>query len=63
MPALSTGSGNDSGLYELLASLPAQLQPHVNSQEDLTFLRDMFGEKSLHSLVKVTTVQSNQESG
>lgn len=53
MPALSTGSGNDSGLYELLASLPAQLQPHVNSQEDLTFLRDMFGEKSLHSLVKI----------
>ncbi|XP_069770620.1 MAGUK p55 subfamily member 7 isoform X1 [Narcine bancroftii] len=53
MPALSTGSGNDSGLYELLASLPAQLQSHVNSQEDLTFLRDMFGEKSLHSLVKI----------
>lgn len=41
------------GLYELLAALPAQLQPHVNSQEDLTFLWDMFGEKSLHSLVKV----------
>uniref|UniRef100_A0A4W3H6R7 MAGUK p55 scaffold protein 7a n=1 Tax=Callorhinchus milii TaxID=7868 RepID=A0A4W3H6R7_CALMI len=41
------------GLYELLASLPTQLQPHVNSQEDLTFLRDMFGEKSLHSLVKI----------
>uniref|UniRef100_A0A4W3H5P5 MAGUK p55 scaffold protein 7a n=1 Tax=Callorhinchus milii TaxID=7868 RepID=A0A4W3H5P5_CALMI len=40
-------------LYELLASLPTQLQPHVNSQEDLTFLRDMFGEKSLHSLVKI----------
>lgn len=41
------------GLYELLVSLPAQLQPHVDSQEDLTFLWDMFGEKSLHSLVKV----------
>ncbi|XP_067863273.1 MAGUK p55 subfamily member 7 isoform X1 [Heptranchias perlo] len=53
MPALSTGSGNDTGLYELLASLPTQLQSHVNSQEDLTFLRDMFGEKSLHSLVKI----------
>ncbi|EMP31612.1 MAGUK p55 subfamily member 7 [Chelonia mydas] len=39
-------------LYELLAALPAQLQPHVDSQEDLTFLWDMFGEKSLHSLVK-----------
>ncbi|XP_072364496.1 MAGUK p55 subfamily member 7 isoform X3 [Scyliorhinus torazame] len=53
MPALSTESGNDSGLYELLASLPTQLQSHVSSQEDLTFLRDMFGEKSLHSLVKI----------
>ncbi|KAJ7322218.1 hypothetical protein JRQ81_018505 [Phrynocephalus forsythii] len=53
MPALSTGSGGDTGLYELLASLPAQLQPHVDSQEDLTFLWDMFGEKSLHSLVKI----------
>ncbi|XP_062839890.1 MAGUK p55 subfamily member 7 isoform X3 [Anolis carolinensis] len=53
MPALSTGSGGDTGLYELLASLPAQLQPHVDRQEDLTFLWDMFGEKSLHSLVKI----------
>uniref|UniRef100_A0A670YEF9 MAGUK p55 scaffold protein 7 n=1 Tax=Pseudonaja textilis TaxID=8673 RepID=A0A670YEF9_PSETE len=41
------------GLYELLASLPAQLQPHVDNQEDMTFLWDMFGEKSLHSLVKI----------
>ncbi|XP_045145813.1 MAGUK p55 subfamily member 7 isoform X2 [Echinops telfairi] len=53
MPALSTGSGGDTGLFELLAALPAQLQPHVDSQEDLTFLWDMFGEKSLHSLVKI----------
>ncbi|XP_015209521.1 MAGUK p55 subfamily member 7 isoform X1 [Lepisosteus oculatus] len=53
MPALSTGPGNDTGLYELLAALPSQLQPHVDSQEDQTFLRDMFGEKSLHSLVKI----------
>ncbi|XP_064447942.1 MAGUK p55 subfamily member 7 isoform X2 [Mirounga angustirostris] len=51
MPALSTGSGSDTGLYELLTALPAQLQPHVDSQEDLTFLWDMFGEKSLHSLI------------
>ncbi|XP_036207989.1 MAGUK p55 subfamily member 7 isoform X2 [Myotis myotis] len=51
MPALSTGPGSDTGLYELLAALPAQLQPHVDSQEDLTFLWDMFGEKSLHSLI------------
>ncbi|KAJ1100127.1 hypothetical protein NDU88_005216, partial [Pleurodeles waltl] len=40
-------------LYELLATLPAQLQPHVDSQEELAFLWDMFGEKSLHSLVKI----------
>eukprot|EP00070_Physeter_catodon_P043919 XP_028350813.1 MAGUK p55 subfamily member 7 isoform X4 [Physeter catodon] len=65
MPALSAGSGSDTGsvaeaglittagLYELLAALPAQLQPHVDSQEDLTFLWDVFGEKSLHSLVKI----------
>ncbi|KAM4828757.1 MAGUK p55 subfamily member 7 isoform 2-T5 [Thomomys bottae] len=51
MPALSTGSASDTGLYELLAALPDQLQPHVDSQEDLTFLWDMFGEKSLHSLI------------
>ncbi|XP_072811154.1 MAGUK p55 subfamily member 7 isoform X2 [Vicugna pacos] len=43
----------DEGLHELLAALPAQLQPHVDSQEDLTFLWDMFGAKSLHSLVKI----------
>ncbi|XP_025904573.1 MAGUK p55 subfamily member 7 [Nothoprocta perdicaria] len=53
MPALSAASASDAGLYELLAALPAQLQPHVDSQEDLTFLWDMFGEKSLHSLVKI----------
>uniref|UniRef100_A0A669EWS8 MAGUK p55 scaffold protein 7a n=1 Tax=Oreochromis niloticus TaxID=8128 RepID=A0A669EWS8_ORENI len=39
-----------SGLYELLAALPSQLQPHVNCSEDNTFLQDMFGERSLHSL-------------
>uniref|UniRef100_A0A8C9F185 MAGUK p55 subfamily member 7 n=1 Tax=Pavo cristatus TaxID=9049 RepID=A0A8C9F185_PAVCR len=49
----SSGSWEIVGLYELLAALPAQLQPHVDSQEDLTFLWDMFGEKSLHSLVKI----------
>ncbi|XP_077009084.1 MAGUK p55 subfamily member 7 isoform X2 [Tamandua tetradactyla] len=53
MPALAAGSPSDAGLYELLAALPAQLQLHVDSQEDLTFLWDMFGEKSLHSLVKI----------
>uniref|UniRef100_A0AAQ5YH52 Membrane protein, palmitoylated 7b (MAGUK p55 subfamily member 7) n=1 Tax=Amphiprion ocellaris TaxID=80972 RepID=A0AAQ5YH52_AMPOC len=40
-------------LYELLAALPSQLQPHVSRPEDNTFLQDMFGERSLHSLVKV----------
>uniref|UniRef100_A0A3P8PF01 MAGUK p55 subfamily member 7 n=1 Tax=Astatotilapia calliptera TaxID=8154 RepID=A0A3P8PF01_ASTCA len=40
-------------LYELLAALPSQLQPHVNCSEDNTFLQDMFGERSLHSLVKL----------
>ncbi|XP_045066450.1 MAGUK p55 subfamily member 7 isoform X1 [Coregonus clupeaformis] len=53
MPALATGSGNDSGLYELLSALPSQLQPHVDSQDDSTFLHNMFGERSLHSLVKI----------
>lgn len=53
MPALSTAAGSDSGLCELLAALPSQLQRHVDSQEDLAFLWDMFGEKSLHSLVKI----------
>ncbi|KAJ8375948.1 hypothetical protein SKAU_G00065280 [Synaphobranchus kaupii] len=53
MPALSTGTGNDTGLYELLATLPSQLQPHLDSQEDCAFLRAMFGERSLHSLVKI----------
>nr|3LRA_A Chain A, Disks large homolog 1, MAGUK p55 subfamily member 7, Protein lin-7 homolog C [Homo sapiens] len=53
LEVLFQGPGSDTGLYELLAALPAQLQPHVDSQEDLTFLWDMFGEKSLHSLVKI----------
>ncbi|XP_048122987.1 MAGUK p55 subfamily member 7 [Alosa alosa] len=53
MPALSTGAGNEPGLYELLAVLPSQLQPHVQSPEDRSFLSNMFGEKSLHSLVKI----------
>uniref|UniRef100_A0A8K9XIM8 MAGUK p55 scaffold protein 7a n=1 Tax=Oncorhynchus mykiss TaxID=8022 RepID=A0A8K9XIM8_ONCMY len=40
-------------LYELLSALPSQLQPHVDSPDDSTFIHDMFGERSLHSLVKV----------
>ncbi|XP_030612328.1 MAGUK p55 subfamily member 7 isoform X3 [Archocentrus centrarchus] len=53
MPALATGAGHEPGLYELLAALPSQLQPHVKCSEDNTFLQDMFGERSLHSLVKI----------
>uniref|UniRef100_UPI003AAF4ED4 MAGUK p55 subfamily member 7 n=1 Tax=Centroberyx gerrardi TaxID=166262 RepID=UPI003AAF4ED4 len=53
MPALATGAGHEPGLYELLAALPSQLQPHVSHPEDRTFLQDMFGERSLHSLVKI----------
>lgn len=53
MPALSTGAGQEPGLYELLAALPSQLQPHVSRPEDNSFLRDMFRERSLHSLIKI----------
>ncbi|CAD7680166.1 unnamed protein product [Nyctereutes procyonoides] len=53
MPLLCQLQGYVPCLYELLAALPGQLQPHVDSQEDLTFLWDIFGEKSLHSLVKI----------
>ncbi|XP_029935495.1 MAGUK p55 subfamily member 7 isoform X2 [Myripristis murdjan] len=53
MPALATGAGHEPGLYELLAALPSQLQPHVSRPEDSTFLQDMFGERSLQSLVKI----------
>uniref|UniRef100_A0A8C5HDP0 MAGUK p55 subfamily member 7 n=1 Tax=Gouania willdenowi TaxID=441366 RepID=A0A8C5HDP0_GOUWI len=41
------------GLYELLAALPSQLQPHVSRTEDNHFLQEMFGERTLQSLVKV----------
>ncbi|XP_008436732.1 MAGUK p55 subfamily member 7 isoform X4 [Poecilia reticulata] len=53
MPALATGAGHEPGLYALLAALPSQLQPHVSRPEDNTFLQDMFGERGLHSLVKI----------
>ncbi|XP_010793787.1 MAGUK p55 subfamily member 7-like [Notothenia coriiceps] len=53
MPALATGAGHEPGLYELLAALPSQLQPHVSRPEDNAFLQDMFGERSLHSLIKI----------
>ncbi|XP_048027646.1 MAGUK p55 subfamily member 7 isoform X1 [Megalobrama amblycephala] len=53
MPALSTRTGSEIGLYELLSVLPSQLQPHVESADDRSFLHAMFGERSLHSLVKI----------
>lgn len=45
---------SSAGLYELLSVLPSQLQPHVESADDRSFLHAMFGERSLHSLVKVS---------
>uniref|UniRef100_A0A3Q4H6L7 MAGUK p55 scaffold protein 7a n=1 Tax=Neolamprologus brichardi TaxID=32507 RepID=A0A3Q4H6L7_NEOBR len=54
VPQTSGRAGTKArSLYELLAALPSQLQPHVNCSEDNTFLQDMFGERSLHSLVKI----------
>uniref|UniRef100_A0A8C1ZPV7 Membrane protein, palmitoylated 7a (MAGUK p55 subfamily member 7) n=1 Tax=Cyprinus carpio TaxID=7962 RepID=A0A8C1ZPV7_CYPCA len=38
----------------LLSILPSQLQPHVERADDRSFLHAMFGERSLHSLVKLT---------
>uniref|UniRef100_A0A8C5A4Q1 MAGUK p55 scaffold protein 7a n=1 Tax=Gadus morhua TaxID=8049 RepID=A0A8C5A4Q1_GADMO len=43
----------------LLAALPSQLNPYVSRPEDNTFLLEMFGEKSLHSLVKVNILVVN----
>uniref|UniRef100_A0A8C1ZPU3 Membrane protein, palmitoylated 7a (MAGUK p55 subfamily member 7) n=1 Tax=Cyprinus carpio TaxID=7962 RepID=A0A8C1ZPU3_CYPCA len=53
MPALSTRNSSEIGLYELLSILPSQLQPHVERADDRSFLHAMFGERSLHSLVKI----------
>ncbi|KAF3703395.1 MAGUK p55 subfamily member 7 Protein humpback [Channa argus] len=53
MPALSTGASYEPGLYEVLVALPIQLQSHVSCPEDNTFLQHVFGEKSLHLLVKI----------
>uniref|UniRef100_A0A8C5HEI5 Membrane palmitoylated protein 7 n=1 Tax=Gouania willdenowi TaxID=441366 RepID=A0A8C5HEI5_GOUWI len=44
---------SSEGLYELLAALPSQLQPHVSRTEDNHFLQEMFGERTLQSLVKI----------
>uniref|UniRef100_A0A3B3H557 MAGUK p55 scaffold protein 7a n=1 Tax=Oryzias latipes TaxID=8090 RepID=A0A3B3H557_ORYLA len=63
MPALATGAGHEPGLYELLAALPSQLQPHASCPEDNTFLQNMFGEKGLHSLVKIHERLRHYEEG
>ncbi|XP_036375435.1 MAGUK p55 subfamily member 7-like [Megalops cyprinoides] len=42
----------ETGVCELLATLPMQIQPHV-SEEDSDFLQDMFADQSLLSLVKM----------
>ncbi|XP_061522488.1 MAGUK p55 subfamily member 7 isoform X2 [Phycodurus eques] len=53
MPALTTGVGDEPGLYELLAALPSKLKPHGSHPEESAFLQGMFGEKSLHSLFMI----------
>ncbi|XP_078453026.1 MAGUK p55 subfamily member 7-like isoform X4 [Lampetra planeri] len=52
MPALSATPRNGA-MSEVLATLPSQLQEHGGSPEDMTFLRDICGDASLQSLVKV----------
>uniref|UniRef100_A0A8C6M1Z5 MAGUK p55 scaffold protein 7a n=1 Tax=Nothobranchius furzeri TaxID=105023 RepID=A0A8C6M1Z5_NOTFU len=53
MPALANGASQEPVLFELLAALPSQLQPHLSHPEDNAFLRGVLGEKGLRSLVKV----------
>uniref|UniRef100_A0A668AVF8 MAGUK p55 scaffold protein 7a n=1 Tax=Myripristis murdjan TaxID=586833 RepID=A0A668AVF8_9TELE len=63
-PRPRVSSSSSPGLYELLAALPSQLQPHVSRPEDSTFLQDMFGERSLQSLVKLSEeLQGKSSSG
>lgn len=45
-----------SGLHETLALLTSQLRPDSNHKEEMGFLRDVFSEKSLSYLMKVTTL-------
>uniref|UniRef100_A0A1A7WBN7 Membrane protein, palmitoylated 7 (MAGUK p55 subfamily member 7) n=1 Tax=Iconisemion striatum TaxID=60296 RepID=A0A1A7WBN7_9TELE len=61
MPALANGASREPGLYELLAALPSQLQPHLSHPEDNTFLRGVLGEKGLRSLVKIHERLQNYE--
>ncbi|XP_064201624.1 MAGUK p55 subfamily member 7-like [Anguilla rostrata] len=43
---------NDTGVYELLAALPSQIQSHVTRQ-DCTFLQSMLRDRSLLPLLKI----------
>uniref|UniRef100_A0A672K2X3 Membrane protein, palmitoylated 7b (MAGUK p55 subfamily member 7) n=1 Tax=Sinocyclocheilus grahami TaxID=75366 RepID=A0A672K2X3_SINGR len=56
-------SYGESCLYELLSVLPSQLQPHVEGADDRSFLHAMFGERSLHSLVKVSVCLTEELQG
>ncbi|XP_023574000.1 MAGUK p55 subfamily member 3 isoform X2 [Octodon degus] len=49
MPVLS----EDSGLHETLALLTSQLRPDSSHREEMGFLRDVFSERSLSSLMKI----------
>lgn len=43
-----------AGLHETLALLTSQLRPDADHKEDMVFLRDVFSERSLGYLMKVT---------
>uniref|UniRef100_A0A674AF09 MAGUK p55 scaffold protein 7a n=1 Tax=Salmo trutta TaxID=8032 RepID=A0A674AF09_SALTR len=53
VPGTTRSAETMADLYELLSALPSQLQPHVDSPDDSTFIHNMFGERSLHLLVKI----------
>uniref|UniRef100_A0A674N1E2 MAGUK p55 scaffold protein 7a n=1 Tax=Takifugu rubripes TaxID=31033 RepID=A0A674N1E2_TAKRU len=56
-----TSKDHFNWFYDLLVSLPSQLQPHVIHPEDSTFLKDLFGEKSLYSLIKIHDILRHYE--
>lgn len=45
-----------AGLHETLALLTSQLRPDANHKEDMVFLKDVFSERSLAYLMKVTSL-------
>lgn len=54
-PPIPLSSSLSTGLHETLALLTSQLRPDANHKEDMVFLKDVFSEKSLGYLMKVTT--------